>query len=359
MLRAACTITASGGGPGTYTATVLFSDAGQAPFVRVGDTFEDKDGNRYSITDWTGSPADFSSGSTLTVTFIDVDIAPATFGGFGNAGVYTPDQIDVRPGVQSAGLINSQSLNSGQNYLFDLTCSWFDSASASLAAPGAHIMDSAGKTYVITVTNAGATSVTVEEYVKEGTSPVLGAATLFNPTSNLSLFQGTPVSDPARTFARNKDDFYIDAKLTELEGLVGGGSGSGSVLKKTVTNSSGSPLAQYVAVATNVSGSIALIDLSSEASVKGFQGITSVAIADTASGEIVTYGRLENVSTGLSLGDPLYVAKDGTLTSTAPEIGVNGFVEGDFIIAIGHVTQNQDTPANKDFFLTPEIVGQL
>ena len=357
MLPAAVTITGAGGGPGTYTATVLFSDASKAPFVQVGDTLEDRLGNQYQIDDWVGSPSDFASGGTMIVSFITTDTAPATFGGFGNALVFTPGQVDVRPLVQSAGIINTQTLNSGQNSLFDITASWFNSASASNVTVGDHIMDASGKVYEITVTNGGGTIVTAQEVVREGTSPTLGDATLYSPTSNLGLFQGTPVSDPARTQARNKDDFSIDARVTEIESQLAGA--SNSIVQKTVTNLSGSLIAAHTAVGTTLAGSIATIDVSDEASAKSFQGITAASIASLASGTIAQTGRLENVTTAFSYQDDLYIAKDGTITNVAPEIGSAGFLAGDFVIYVGTVAQNQDNPANFDYVLLPTIVGQL
>ena len=355
MLRAACTITASTGGPGTYTATVLFSDAAQGAFVRVGDTLEDRLGNRYEITSWNTSPNDFESGGTLTVDFITTDILPATFGGFGNANVFTPNQVDIRPAVRSAGNIFTQSLSSGQNYEYNLTCSWFD-ASATNVQIGDTIMDGNGKVFIITATDGNASTVTVTESEKEGKSPVLGTASLYRPTNFIGAFQGTPVSDPARTNARNRDDFNIDLKLATLENS---GGGSGTYISSTLQNNSGITILKASpvrSIAGEVSGSI---DLSVEDQALSVIGVASANIADGASGSIITNGRVVDITTTADLDDTLWVSKSGTLTNSPPTIGVDGFVTGDFVIMIGVIVRNETDIGKKDLIVHRQVIGQL
>ena len=47
------------------------------------------------------------------------------------------------------------------------------------------------------------------------------------------------------------------------------------------------------------------------------------------------------------------------LTTSIPEIGVAGFLSGDFVVKVGRITKNSDVPANKDFKVEVHIIGQL
>jgi hypothetical protein len=361
MLPSATTITASAGSTGTYTATVLFSDAAKAPFVRVGDVLRDRLGNEYNITGWASFPSDFSTGTSMNLTSITADIAPATFGGFGNASVFTPGQIDVRPAVQSAGLVNTQTLNSGQNFSYNLTCTWFDAAKVSNATVGDHVMDSSGKVYEIISTNSGATSIVAEEVVKEGVTPKLGSATIYRPTAELSLFQGTPVSDPARTVVRNRDDFNIDTSLKSLQDQIDSLSsgGSGSVVQSDFLNDSGSAIVAFSPVAVTSSGGISSADVSSEVDSLAVVGVTTGIINHSTSGPVVMSGRLENITTSAALNSKLFISRVGDLTEVKPSIGVGSFVEGDFVVAVGTVVENASNPANKDLIVNIQVIGQL
>jgi len=100
-------------------------------------------------------------------------------------------------------------------------------------------------------------------------------------------------------------------------------------------------------------------DPSAEADVSSFLGLTITSIADATSGDVAKVGVLENVTTAFAVRDAVYVAKDSSLTNTAPEIGVNGFAAGDFIIFIGHISKNESNPAQKNLELRPEVIGQL
>jgi hypothetical protein len=81
--------------------------------------------------------------------------------------------------------------------------------------------------------------------------------------------------------------------------------------------------------------------------------------ANGAVGDVVLAGKIENVTTSFDFGDYLYVSKTGGLTNQLPSIGVDSFVSGDFVIKMGLVTRNRTTPANKDYLIRVEIVGQL
>ena len=132
-----------------------------------------------------------------------------------------------------------------------------------------------------------------------------------------------------------------------------------SGLEAKFQNSSGSPLPKGTPVRKTPSGSISFIDVSVEAEVLGLIGVTSAVIADGATGSVITAGRIENVVISATFGDPIYIAKDGSLTNLKPEIGVGGFVAGDFVVRIATVSKNETNPLQTDLVLEIMLVGQL
>lgn len=132
-----------------------------------------------------------------------------------------------------------------------------------------------------------------------------------------------------------------------------------SGLEVKFQNGAGSPLPKGTPVRKNSLGSIAFIDVSVEAEVLGLVGVTNAVIADTAIGSVITAGRIENVTITATFGDPVYIAKDGSLTNLKPEIGVGGFLAGDFVVRIATVSRNETNPLQKDLVLEIMLVGQL
>lgn len=355
MLTASITITTSSGTPGNYTCNALFSDSSKAKYLRIGDTLEDREGKTYEILTHSAAPGDFSSGGTLTLTQLTgTASAPTTFAVFGDASIYTPGQVDVRPAMQSGGNVFSQTLNSGQNYRYSITASWFDTGEAANSAPGDYLTDSIGKLYVIvTKDNTNFTSGIIEEVEKEGIPPAVGSANIFTPTPNQGYYQGTALSDPARTYAFNRDKFLIDSALNSF------GSSSGELIQGTFTNNSGSLIEDLIVVRQDSSGNIATVDISQESEVLKIIGVTSESISNGASGSVVFKGRILDVTTSFDLADILYLSDTGTLTTTVPDIGIGTYAAGDFIVRVGQILKNNSNPANKDFFVDLEIVGVL
>lgn len=236
MLNQAVTITASStpNGSGSYSVTLGFVNSSQAVHLRVGDVLTDKNGNEYSVVTWTGNPADYSNFTAMTVSFITADIAPATFSSFGDASISTPGQEDVRPAVQSLGTINSAALFSGQNYEYDVTATWSD-ASAGDVQIGDCVMDTGGKKYEITQTNAGFTSGRVIEVEKEGKAPDSGNAVLFRPTPNYGLQQPLFLTNDSNLFGRNRDFYLIDKQIAAASGGAGG-SGDFQLIPRTISS---------------------------------------------------------------------------------------------------------------------------
>lgn len=115
-------------------------------------------------------------------------------------------------------------------------------------------------------------------------------------------------------------------------------------------------------VSVDTSSNIAPTDVSDETSVMRFLGITGEAIPSAASGQVFSNGRASSLAsqlTGFAYGDPVYIGKSGTLTNIKPDVGVNSFVTGDWVVFLGVVVKNEFDPSEKDIQLLIEVIGQL
>lgn len=341
---------ASSGG-GVYTFSLFFENNSQARYLRVGDYVTDSVGNSYEITTWTGFPSDFTSSGTVTVNFITTDTLPVQDAGF-NSVTFTPGQVDLRPVFRSAGSIGTISTFLGQNFEYQVSASWNDLTAANQAQVGDYIVDSLGNFYEITFLTANKFSdpFRIKEVDEVGEPPVQGIATIFRPTSNFRFFQGTQLTDPARNNAAIRDKVIIDQNLGQ-----GSGSGSGDSLQTNYTNSSGVLVQALTPV--DINGN--LINVSNESSVFSIAGVTNEAAADAVTSTLTISGLIKNVTTAFNVGDVLYLNTDGSLTSLQPDIGVGFFLEGDFVVKVAKVLENQDNPSNKDLLVNINIVGQL
>lgn len=132
--------------------------------------------------------------------------------------------------------------------------------------------------------------------------------------------------------------------------------------RQTITNfqnGSGSGLAKGTPVAVNTSGQLVTVNVSSQTLVQAIVGLTAMNLPNSATGQVVDNGRLEDITTTFAIGDALYIGKNGLLTNVKPDYGVDGFAEGDFVIFVGVVVRNEFTPAFKDIKLMISVVGQL
>ena len=214
-------ISSTGSNP--YTCTLVFQDAAKAKYLNIGDTLEDRIGNTYQINNHSNTPNDFSSGGMVEVTPLGTDVPPAVFASFGDSAVFTPNQVDIRPRVVTDGVITGSTVLSGSDYSYNITAAWTTSAGVQV---GDKIADSNGKLYVITVLNSpDATDVDVVEDVNEGIPPASGNSSLFSPTANYELYQGTALTDQARNTVRSRDNFEVDKFLKDIADNSGGGSG--------------------------------------------------------------------------------------------------------------------------------------
>ena len=128
---------------------------------------------------------------------------------------------------------------------------------------------------------------------------------------------------------------------------------------RNFTNGSGSTIVAGYPVSTLTNGLVSLVNVSSQTSVDGLVGIYSMDTPNTASGQVLDSGVLENISTGFSVGDAIYVNKAGALDNTVPSVGVGGFVSGDAVIFIGVIVQNEFNPSQKDLKILIEKPGTL
>jgi hypothetical protein len=126
------------------------------------------------------------------------------------------------------------------------------------------------------------------------------------------------------------------------------------------TNGTGSTIAIGTPVSTNTVGNMVLLDVTNEALVNAFIGLTSIRVPANAEGLVVNAGRLEGINLGFSVGDPVYAGiTPGSLTNIKPDLTVSGWNSGDFVIFLGCYVKNQFTSGLYDIQLMPTIVGQL
>lgn len=357
MLSTPCFIfnPASSGG-GVYTFELFWQSSFIAQFLNIGDTIRDSTGNEYEVVAPTTIPN--SDGNTITTQYITADVLPVEDTGF-DSEAFTPGQVDLRPVFRTEGSIGTQSLFSGPDYEYTVTASWVNSAEANKAVVGDSIVDSSGKEYAITFldTNRFGDPFRIEEVEKVGVPPTIGSASLYRPTTNKGFYQGSPLSDPARTTIFHRDEALTDTILKDIEDSLN--SGNSAAIVSDFRNNTGGSLGTLAVVTQDSNGDIKTIDPSVEADVEGSIGVLPASISDGNEGTVVLRGLIKNVSTSFSIGDVLYLSKTGTLSTTVPDIGVSSFVEGDFVIKIGKITKNADNPTQKDLEVKIDIIGQL
>jgi hypothetical protein len=125
------------------------------------------------------------------------------------------------------------------------------------------------------------------------------------------------------------------------------------------TNGSGMALEKGTPVKILVSGEVTHINVSIEEDVFALGGVVSATTSNGLKTPIVTDGRVEDVPTVFAFGDAVYIDKAGGLTSTKPEVGVIGFLAGDWIVRIGTIGRNEINPLLQDLILELNVIGQL
>jgi len=253
LLTAVGILSPSSLGGGDYSLNLYFQNANLAQYVRIGDYLEDSTGNIYAVTTWSTYPSDFSSSGSITVHFVTTDVLPQVDAGYTST-FYTPDQEDVRPELRTSGTIGNVSLYLGQNYEYQMQASWLDAQEGSNAIEGDSIVDSDGKEFTISNLEGDKFSsfFRVTETDKEGIAPISGVASLFRPTDNYNFYQGSELSDPARTNIFNRDKLDIDILINQAMSSGGGATtyiytndSGGSILTGRVVRKSGATTINY------------------------------------------------------------------------------------------------------------------
>lgn len=139
------------------------------------------------------------------------------------------------------------------------------------------------------------------------------------------------------------------------------GKGSSRQTQTGYVNGTVSTIALGTPVSVNSSGNMVLLDVTSEASVQGLLGLTSISTPTTAVGLVANSGRLEGVTLGgFTVGDAVYAGTTpGSVTKVKPDITVSGWSSGMFVIFLGVYVVNEFNPALHDIQLMPAVIGQL
>lgn len=336
-------------GGGQYSLQLYVNPSSKAKYLNAGDYIQDSTGNEYEVVSFTSPHSD---GGTVTVDFVTADVIPVQDGGY-NSLWYTPGQVDLRPEMQTAGGLGSPVLYSGPNYEYSVFASWAVSSQANEAVVGDRIVDANGREFEISFldpTNRFNVDIRVIEVEKNAQPPVSGSATMYRPTSNRKLFQGTELTTSARTAIRNRDNAIVDQ-------ITSGSSGGGGALLKEMENGSGSTIASGKAVAKLADGTIAPAD-SDGVNRQQMIGLTAEEIIDGATGNVYLFG--QNVpglltGSGFNVGEEIYLAEtEGQLTNDP-----NSFTgDNDSIIKVGiaDCASGSASSVVADLIMFPEVI---
>jgi hypothetical protein len=135
--------------------------------------------------------------------------------------------------------------------------------------------------------------------------------------------------------------------------------GSSRQLASGYQNGAGGTLLKATPVSINTNGQLIPVDVSDENNVRSMVGLTMDNIPNAATGQVIDFGRLENISTSFPLRTLVFIDKSGNLTDIEPAVGVNGFLVGDFSVFVGIIVKNEFNPLQKDLKLMLTLAGQL
>lgn len=129
-------------------------------------------------------------------------------------------------------------------------------------------------------------------------------------------------------------------------------------ITSTATNATGSTIPFFTPIRVNSTGMHA-IDVSDENDVFNIAGITTGSVINGNTGTYASSGKLAAVPVAYADRDPVYISKSGGVTNSKPDIGVAGFVAGDWVVRLGFISINESNPSQRDFLVNIVVVGQL
>lgn len=125
------------------------------------------------------------------------------------------------------------------------------------------------------------------------------------------------------------------------------------------TNTTGVTIGKGTPIRMNENGDPDFVDVSVETQIISIAGVSQDDIPNGEKGVFVTSGRVKELSVSFDFGDPIFISKTGGLTNVKPSVGVDSFVEGDFVVMLGVIAKNEDNSSFKDLILHIDIMGQL
>lgn len=214
----------------------------------------------------------------------------------------------------------------------------------------------------------GSTLKVLVRYDDEGTPPVAdlgpaaGAGVVAGVAStgvyrvatlpSISLNSSFGLTETIYTSMQNSNDRGTDVLVNEAKAPASGTSA-------LYLNSTGSTLAKLTPIKLQANGSMEGVDVSLEADALAVAGVVSQDTLNGQQGSVVGSGKLEDVTTSIAVGQPVFVSKTGGVTSTKPDVGVGGFLGGDYIIKLGIISKNATDTSKKDLIVNISLVGQL
>ena len=329
-----------------YNFTVYFSDPSSAKYFNLGDVVQDTAQNVYQIVAPTVIP--LNEGNLIQVKALTNNVPPVE-DTYYNSLIYTPNQVDVRPKVSTSGAISNITTYDGPNFEYQLLSGWVDASQSDLAIVGDSIVDLSGKEFKISYIGGSRFSdfIRVVEALEEGIPPIQGDATLFRSSSG-GYYQGTRLTDAARTVARNRDFYLLDKKVQEVESLI-----TNPIITtlddKDYLNNTGSVLSKSTPVFINSDGNLEPTDITDPLK-NNCIGLLVDDVSILGLGTIRSRGRLSDVTVTGDFNDEVFVGSGGLITDPT-------FNEGERIICIGIIVPNRDNPILKDILIDIDFRG--
>lgn len=187
-----------------------------------------------------------------------------------------------------------------------------------------------------------------------------------NDTLNL----GTALDGQALVSAKTGTNFFVK-RITSTDGLDVTSNTNSVILniRKDISselmsvrmqNNTLSAIPAGTPVALAADGTLEPVNVSSAPNATAFLGITLENINPSQIGRVIIGGLLKDIG-AIAFRSTLYISKSGGLTVTPPAIGVGvpPFANGDWVIEVGLVTADPDTPSQRNLIVRPRVLWQL